>query len=530
MNWITILLSYFLGIQGSCASIEKIYFLENNFWEEDQGYVETEKGFFCAIYEDYLKEPNCNFQFLTLPENCIYFKSLNYAYTFLCKADNDFINSCIQSGDLKNVFLNIVLYFYDQPLETEEEFDNYTGRKRLVPTYKPLEKVLGNDESISEVEKIQMRLLHIKPRLSIFLLKETVVIKDIADTEIEIRLNELLLFEMFKFYYFEEYTDCLKCAKDFLDTLCYFELVDDDNDKTSDQELPGCSINSKNKMKASEFVKRLLEKFDDVTAHSNKTCFDKPAEIEVRKYTDSLINKCVLYIKNQLLNKELMLLIGDKYNIDFYIEKFHSIISTAVKKVSDVKRLRPEEEDKFFEEEFEMENNEIEKLKMAALNHLCETDFIPNYFSKVLGKKIETLEDYIAIDKMACDFHNIICKIINIIAVKENPQFDLKPYYEPVNDDCNYKLVEGFMIKLEKGVKLKQIKGFNDKGGTIKLESEEHYVIDQSNSYNFVKKVLEIKNIREIELLLKDNGRGFVVYRINIEKFEADERIIYQFN
>jgi hypothetical protein len=131
---------------------------------------------------------------------------------------------------------------------------------------------------------------------------------------------------------------------------------------------------------------------------------------------------------------------------------------------------------------------------------------------------------------MVCDFHNIICKIINIIALKENPQFDLKPYYEPVNDDWNYKLVEGFTIKLEKGVKLKQIKGFNDKGETIKLESEEHYVVDELRFYNFVKKVLEMKNIHDIELLLKDNGRGFVVYRINVEKFEADERIIYQFN
>jgi hypothetical protein len=279
-------------------------------------------------------------------------------------------------------------------------------------------------------------------------------------------------------------------------------------------------------MKASEFVKRLLEKFD-VTTYSNKTCFDKPAEVEVRKYTDSLINKCVLYIKNQLLNKELMLLIVDTYKIDFYIEKFHSIISTAVKKVSDVKRLRPEEEDKFLEEEFDMENGELKKLEMAALNHLCETDFIPNYFSKVLRKKIETLADYITIDKMACDFHNIICKIINIIALKENPQVDLKPYYEPVNDDCNYKIVEGFRIKLEKGVKLKQIKGFNDKGKIIKLNSEEHYVIDQNNSYNFVKKVLEMKNIHEIELLLFDNMRNFVVYRINVEKSEAVERFIY---
>jgi hypothetical protein len=526
MNWITILLSYTLSIQGNCASIEKIYFLENNFWEEDQGYVETEKGFFSAVHIIFLKEPNCNFYLFTTAKNCFYFESFNHAYAFLSKAENDFINSCIKSGDLKNVFLNIVLYFFDQSLETEEEFDDYTGRKRLVPTYKSLEKALGNDESISEVEKIQMRLLHVKARLSIFLSEETVLIKDIADTEIEMMLKEFNQNAMFGFYYFKGYSDCLKCVKDFFNALCYFELVDDDNDKNSAQESFGSSIASKNTMKASEFVKRLLEKFD-ATTHSNRRCFVRPAKVKYSKTTGRLIKKCVLYIKDMLLNKELMLLIGDKYNIDFYIEKFHSIISTAVLKVSDDKRLTPDEEARFFEEEFEMANGELKKLEMAASNYLCETDFIPNYFSKVLGKKIETLKDYIAIDKMVCDFYNIICTMLNINAVKENPQFDLKPYYEPVNDDCNYKIIEGFTIKIEDGVKLKQIKGFDDKGKIIKLESEEHYIIDQTNSYNFLKKVLEMKNIHEIELLLFDNMRNFVVYRINVEKSEAVERFIY---
>ncbi|EOB13055.1 hypothetical protein NBO_222g0001 [Nosema bombycis CQ1] len=527
MNWITILLSYTLSIQGNCASIEKIYFLENNFWEEDQRYVETEKGVFSAVHIIFLKEPNCNFYLFTTAKNCFYFESFNHAYTFLSKADYDFINSCVKSGDLKNAFLNIVLYFFDQPLETEEELNDYTGRKRLVSTYKPLEKVLGNNESISEFKKIQMRLLHVKARLSIFLLKETVEIKDIAETEITMMLKEYGQYAIFEFHYFEGYTDCLKCVKDFLDTLCYFELIANDDDRILVEAFFGPFIPSKNEMKESEFVKRLLEKFDVTTPHSNRRDFVRHSEIKVCKATNRFIKICVLYIKDKLLNKELMLLMGDKYNFDFYIEKLHSIISTAVKKVSDVKRLTLDEEDKFLEEEFDMENGELKKLEMAALNLLCETDFIPNYFSKVLGKKIETLADYITIDKMACDFHNIICKIINIIALKENPQVDLKPYYEPVNDDCNYKVVEGFTIKLEDGVTLKQIKGFNDKGKIIKLEIDEHYIVDQNNSYHFVKKVLEMDNIHEIELLLKDNMLNFVVYRINVKKSEAVERFIH---
>jgi hypothetical protein len=295
----------------------------------------------------------------------------------------------------------------------------------------------------------------------------------------------------------------------------------DDGTEFLIEKFSSMTLGNKKTMKASECKKRLVQKHEE-KIKSIKSDVCGPSRTPVKNDTESMFNKCVEYYLTFVFGRIETIIIGDKYDIDFYIEELYKFLSKFAEKLTKKygKFTSDEQEEEVFIEEYSKNKEEFEKIRIEVMKYLVETDYIPNYFSKLLGKKIETLEDYDTIDKIACDFHNYFMFILNVLVVAEQNDEGTEPFNEPVFvDKYDYKIVEGIKITLNGNAIPMQVKALDKRGREVELENKEEFcACDPKGNLLIIGKILEMNNIHELEIFCIDQELGFNVERIKVGK------------
>jgi hypothetical protein len=213
-----------------------------------------------------------------------------------------------------------------------------------------------------------------------------------------------------------------------------------------------------------------------------------------------------------MLQKNLLLLIGGKYNIDFYLEEIFQMILKSIsqnQKKYNATNLKIEDSgvcDSIF-----YFNNYLLQLQVSVIKDLCDSEYVHKYFSKLLGKKIETLEDYTIIESIMCDYHNVLAYTVTLYHRLAYPLFKSLPYFKPYSknqfDNYNLRIKTGIEIKFEYTTEFEEIVGFDELGNLKVLEKDGDYFIDGYNSLNLINEVLKMENIIEIEITSSENTK-----------------------
>jgi hypothetical protein len=155
-------------------------------------------------------------------------------------------------------------------------------------------------------------------------------------------------------------------------------------------------------------------------------------------------------------------------------------------------------------------------LLVMTVKDLCFPEYVNNHFAKMIDSSVRTLEDYIAVEKVVCDYHNMFVYIANLALKNEDLSWELLPYFHPISDEkYNCKIVDGIEIKFEYPAKFGQINGIDEEENVTVLVKDIDYFIED-NKFYLIFEILEMKKIAEIEIITPIN---FLYKRFKVNKY-----------
>lgn len=139
--------------------------------------------------------------------------------------------------------------------------------------------------------------------------------------------------------------------------------------------------------------------------------------------------------------------------------------------------------------------------------------YFHKHFSQLLGKELETLDDYKICEKIICDYTNMLVYIVNLANRFYNPSSGVFNYDKPlVTDYHRCEIIDGIEIKFVYPVRLAEIKAFDYEKKKIGLIQDVDYFIDNLGRVYCISSNLKLKNIYKIEVVSSEkNSQEFKV-------------------
>ncbi|EOB14906.1 hypothetical protein NBO_12g0012 [Nosema bombycis CQ1] len=133
-----------------------------------------------------------------------------------------------------------------------------------------------------------------------------------------------------------------------------------------------------------------------------------------------------------------------------------------------------------------------------------------DFFSKILNRKIENLDDYIEIDRIMCDFYNMVCCVSGIRDNLEDSELD---FINPMlANNHEFRVSKGFEITSKSPYKLKEIKAYNSESYIFFLERDvDYFEKDLMNGFSarFSPEKLKEEKIHLIEVVTTEKKFHF---------------------
>jgi hypothetical protein len=173
-------------------------------------------------------------------------------------------------------------------------------------------------------------------------------------------------------------------------------------------------------------------------------------------------------------------------------------IVESILRIHDI--TKPQSKDIIFQYQIKILDKKLKNLQDMVVKDLCEAKYFYHCFSKLLKRDIETLDDYKIIERILCDFNNMLVFLTNFNTIKSRLYFQfnhLKPLFI---DDYSCRIIDGVVIKFDDSVYLESIKAFNCEDNEISIKEDIDYFTEKvDKSYFFVTEILKSKNINRIK-------------------------------
>jgi hypothetical protein len=406
------------------------------------------------------------------------------------------------ASQVDKIFLRVHFVFED--LTSENNSRSLTDKKKFYwyESFKWPEKSSYNINSISlKCDEIKARKISINENLRRIVDKNFHKIdKCIQDFGRDKFLNQVKCDGNFDLFYFQKHLECLKTLQKFVKNFEYFKLVEDD--------FSGGTINMKTTMKISELKNFFKDKFkEDLEQESNN--YDKLTSKTFKSF-ETLINDCFTNFVSYMLTSDIFLPISDYYSTNLYRKELYDCVYSVVKvKFFEYEMAELKEIYLVFEKIIVDIINCLKEKQRELIRNICRTDLFYNHFSQLLGKQIKTLDDFIIVEKIVCDFHNMLAYKINI-GCSLSKSFILTYYRSPIFiDDYDCSIIRGIEIKLADGFldKFGSIKAYDDKGKVVNFIASEHFFFGENRTLNTTSGILKQLNIKEIEVITEKKGK-----------------------
>ncbi|EOB13066.1 hypothetical protein NBO_218g0002 [Nosema bombycis CQ1] len=478
MNLFIILLEYVLKSRGDLIDATKVYFLENIFWDEGQEIVKSDKGFLgeitISLGRDSIDtfDDEVDYYFNT----CHFLKSTHQRYFRLEKSMMNEIISYFESSQDDKCFLKFRMNFLERPIKDRFAYQKYKGEENALITFKLIGISKDNEIKVSKYDGIEPWTLYTAERFAVIYLLWHLKASCFSDkTKSKELFENLEECGEFPLYYFKDYYECSKNLKALFDEFHYFYVVDENYFKSQAAESFKLNVDKVTIMIMSEFINRLHVKNNEEI----KTLKLDDTN-ETFKLKNALFEKNCRHIEYIFANECIFFVIDDNHDIDHYITNIYYIVSEAVKlDLEKYKNLTPKDVESIDEFDLKFYQDELIGVRINHLGIICIYEHLENHFSKILGLKVETLEDYDIMDKMLCDYYNMFRNIFENYNKPSEEQIDLLHTYHPLFfDNYNHKIINGFEIIVRTPAKFSLIKGFDDKGDEFNFKKDVHYFVD----------------------------------------------------
>jgi hypothetical protein len=193
--------------------------------------------------------------------------------------------------------------------------------------------------------------------------------------------------DRFNLYYFKNYSECIENFKSFAKDLGYFNLVKD--------EIWIILFKKQNIDKNTTLE---VSKFNHILKDKLKTKFKKEGGPKLKgeqKRLKFLFDECSDHLVIKLLNDEIFLPINELFNLEYYLNKIFDIVyKTAELHQHKLDKINQEENKINSDCMKDMLDQNIYRLQLEGVKQLCDSVYLHKHLSQLLGRELETLDDY----------------------------------------------------------------------------------------------------------------------------------------
>ncbi|EOB14907.1 hypothetical protein NBO_12g0013 [Nosema bombycis CQ1] len=457
-----------IGCASDYFSINEILMYENNYWGENRSQVITDKGFLehvtlkivdkkCSSHSSKCFLSDCHYDivknkyyFILCPCHSIYiFSNLNKAETVIFRSTYTFLN---------NAFVKLSNY----GREKKYRYDNF---KILIKDSSDIFR-LENDDLVAYQS-------HIKQIFSNFISSgfiieenfESVLEKDFIDTT-----------PKFVLYHFVSLSSCLESYKEFMKYCNFLNLVDDNKSLTFNFKV---KTNSDNMFRASK-LKEYLEYHFKIYC---KRKMQNPRFIKLKSWIDHFFKECCYKLEENILDNKIVLPFYEADSLSKYFNRFYGFIENVLDDF--LENFEPLSLDfkKNYHSYVSKFLKKIDEMSKEFVNNSWDLLNVTNIFSKMFKRD---LKDFIEIDKLMCDFHNMICCVS---ATRDGLSFsELKFKHPRFKDNYECRIIKGIEIvfdfsknesemKLNKPVLFQAVKALDREDHIHYLENNVDYFV-----------------------------------------------------
>lgn len=298
--------------------------------------------------------------------------------------------------------------------------------------------------------------------------------------------------------HFKSISSCLKSFKEFVNHLNCLKIKDDTGVVFCESD----SIKSVGySLKVSDLKYYLQDKF--------KRDYEENEDGKYQ-FIENLFEDCCYDLINQLLSENIILPIKGKYDVKFYLDQFYNFIKEAIDDLlNDLDNNYYSFDVPYILWDYTWKvRKQTIKMYESIISNAWETLKVCEYFSDLIGRKITTVYDFIEVDKIICDFINMMR------CVKENEKYEVSPINPMITDNFKIQFINGIEIVFENSFEPGEIKAYNSEREDIKIIKNVDYFENKRNNGFCLpyEKILE-KNIYEIEVISKsgDLNQSFKV-------------------
>jgi hypothetical protein len=419
-------LSFYQNIlcKNDFVVVKNVYFLENNFWDfTNQN--QTDKGFLhrVAVYFENNRGNRCGS--INITSFCHYLSLTNRRYTVFSDKMADYIDVFKKSSTTDQFILNFEFFFTDSVVNYSY-LDEYYTKVMSYKTFKMLEKAPDKNDLRLESDSKEICIHFMKKIIvdlsKMKLLKIDEYISAMEEQFLEDKFKIIENIAQFKLYHFKNYAECLVSILRFVKNLDHLKsLIDDDVLNSIVYKFFVLPINTKPALKVSTFIDSLRKRFEQEKIENKKLTgfisriselFSELIKSILKKQSKNiefLIDACFDHINLEIMNNNIFLPINDKYNIDFYLLMLSNIIQNIVESILRIDdKTKPQLKDIIFQYQFSILDTKLKNLQDSVVKDLCKAKYFYHCFSKLLKRDLEILDDYKIIERMMCDYNNML--------------------------------------------------------------------------------------------------------------------------
>lgn len=230
---------------------------------------------------------------------------------------------------------------------------------------------------------------------------------------------------------------------------------------------------------------------------------------------ESLFKKCCTELTKELIFRNIILPVRNHFTVDYYLRMFYEFINNTIEFMLNDTDQNDLDDGNIYSKYRLIFTKQVSNMYKTIINEIWNSLDLRKYFSELLGKEIIKLEDYIDVEKVICDYCNMMhCAFAIKNRIYDDSNLNInKPM---LIDNFDTKIIRAIEITLKNPIDFGEIRAYDFAGKRILImwRGFDFFVGIQKNyvvSMTFEK--IREKNINEIEIISADgqNSQTFIV-------------------
>lgn len=219
-----------------------------------------------------------------------------------------------------------------------------------------------------------------------------------------------------------------------------------------------------------------------------------------------LFNRCCIELINLIMFDVIILPVKGAFTLIFYLDKFYELIKISIdSSIESGECYNFENDFALLWKYVEMFERSLSNFHLSIIGDAWKTFNVMEFFTTVIGKDITTNEDYEEVEKIICDYHNMMSTTLKD-KKNRNPYREQNLINLMFKDDHTCRIIRMLEVTFTYFTEICDVKGYDSRRRALLLKRNEEFflTIDKEDGVLFNIEKIRILDIYEIEIIVSE--------------------------